>query len=214
MKKHGMKHTRIYQIWCGIKKRCYNENSKNFPQYGEKGVAVCEEWKNDFLSFYDWCIENGYNENLTIDRIDVKGNYEPSNCRWITHAEQQRNRTNNIYLEYNGETKTLSEWCVVMGQPYKRIYCRMKSALYHYGKFDFNDLFYPQKTKRIYTERFYNRKHYTKKIEQYSKDGKLLKVWDSIKETENYGFNKNAIVSCCKGRSKTSGGYIWKYAEG
>lgn len=214
MQKHKMKHTRIYGIWCGIKKRCYNKNSKNFTQYGAKGIAICEEWEKGFSAFYDWSIKNGYKENLTIDRIDNNGNYEPSNCRWVTHAEQQRNRTNNINLEHNGETKTLAEWCVVMNEPYKRIYCRMKSVLHRCGKFDFEDLFYPQKTNKNYTEKFYNRKHYTKKVEQYSKDGKLLKTWDSIKQTENFGFNKNGIISCCRGRSKTSGGYVWKYAEG
>ena len=213
MSKHGMKHTRIYEIWCGMKKRCYNQNSKNFPQYGGKGIIVCDDWKNDFLKFYDWSMKNGYQENLTIDRIDNNGNYEPSNCRWITHKQQQRNRTNNIYLEHNGETKTLSGWCIIMNEPYKRIYSRIKSALYHYGKYDFNDLFYLKPIKKIYTEKYYKRKHYTRKINQYSKNGDLIKKWDSVKEVEKSGFNRNAVTSCCRGRSKTSGGYIWKYAE-
>ena len=96
MSRHGMKHTRIYETWCGMKKRCYNPNSKSYKDYGERGIVVCDEWKNDFLSFYNWSVQNGYGENLQIDRIDTNGNYEPSNCRWITHAEQQRNRRNNI----------------------------------------------------------------------------------------------------------------------
>lgn len=214
MSKHGMKHTRIYGIWCGIKRRCYSQNSKSFSHYGGKGVIVCEEWKNNFLNFYNWSMENGYNDNLTIDRINNKGNYEPSNCRWITHGEQQRNRSNNIYLEHNGETKTLSEWCIIMNQPYKRIYGRIKPALYRYGKLEFNDLFYPKPIKRVYTEKYYNRNHYTRKINQYSINGNLIKEWNSAREIEKFGFNRNAVISCCRGRSKTSGGYIWKYAEG
>lgn len=213
MSKHGMKNTRIYEIWCGMKKRCYNKNSKSFEKYGAKGIIVCDEWKNDFLNFYNWSVKNGYSENLTIDRINNNGNYEPSNCRWITHREQQRNRSNNIYLEHESQIKTLAEWCAIMNEPYNKIHSRIKSSLYHNGKFDFDDLFFPKPTKRIYTERYYNRKHYTRPINQYSKDGKFIKRWNSIAETQNYGFNKNAIVACCKGTYKTSGGYVWKYAE-
>jgi hypothetical protein len=212
-KKHGMKHTRIYEIWCGMKKRCYNPHSKSYEHYGNKGITVCNEWLHNFENFYKWSILNGYNDNLQIDRIDTNGNYTPKNCRWITHAEQQRNKTNNIYLEHNGETKTLSEWCKIMGEPYHKIHGRIKSAMYHYGKFDFDDLFFPKKKEKIYTELFYNRKHYSKKIAQYSIDGQFIKFWNSTVEASESGFNRTAITNCLTGRSKTSGGYIWKYAE-
>lgn len=212
-KKHGMKHTRIYETWCGMKKRCYNQNSKSYCYYDKRGISVCDEWLNSFENFYKWAISNGYNDNLEIDRIDTNGNYEPNNCRWVTHCEQQINRTNNIYLEHNGETKSLSEWCRIMGQPYKKIYSRKQSAIRHYGTFDFNDLFYPKKKDRIYTEKFYNRKHYSKKIAQYSLDGRFIKFWDSAVEASKSGFNRTGITNCLIGRSKTSGGYIWKYAE-
>ena len=89
---HGMSKTRLCKIWYGMKDRCYRETSSRYKYYGAKGVQVCEEWQQNFLNFYNWSIKNGYSYNLTIDRIDPYGNYEPSNCRWITIQEQQRNK--------------------------------------------------------------------------------------------------------------------------
>ncbi|MBO3398543.1 hypothetical protein JJB71_13440 [Clostridium perfringens] len=108
--KHGKRNTRIYEIWAGMKKRCLNKKSISYKNYGGRGVSICEEWKNSFEKFYNWAINNGYNENLTIDRIDVNGNYEPNNCRWCTKKEQSNNKRNNRYITINKETKTLSEW--------------------------------------------------------------------------------------------------------
>ena len=83
---------RIYRIWIGMKSRCHNPNDTGFQYYGARGITVCDEWKNDFESFHDWAMSHGYSDELSIDRIDVNGNYEPSNCRWITMKEQQRNK--------------------------------------------------------------------------------------------------------------------------
>lgn len=93
---HGMSRTRLYKIWCKMKSRCYDKNDiKKYSYYGGRGITVCEEWKNNFVNFQKWAEKNGYCDNLSIDRIDVNGNYEPSNCRWITMAEQQSNKRNN-----------------------------------------------------------------------------------------------------------------------
>ena len=84
--------TRLYRIWTAMKQRCYNPNHKAWSYYGGRGISVCDEWKNSFSSFMDWSLKNGYAENLSIDRMDGEGNYEPSNCRWVTQSEQNRNR--------------------------------------------------------------------------------------------------------------------------
>jgi hypothetical protein len=85
--KHGMIHTRLYNIWLDMKQRCSNEKNTAYIYYGAKGVKVCEEWKSDFLNFYHWAHNNGYGDTLTIDRIDSNGNYFPDNCRWISQSE-------------------------------------------------------------------------------------------------------------------------------
>lgn len=90
--KHGASNHRLYNTWTNMKQRCYNPNSRDYKNYGERGISICEEWKNDFQAFYSWAMANGYKDNLTIDRIDVNGNYEPSNCRWVTMLVQRHNR--------------------------------------------------------------------------------------------------------------------------
>lgn len=89
---HGDAKTRIYSIWHNMKTRCYNSNSKTYQYYGGLGVVICDEWIHDFETFKKWALENGYSDELTIDRIDSAGNYEPSNCRWVTMKEQSNNR--------------------------------------------------------------------------------------------------------------------------
>lgn len=113
-RKHGMSETRIYRIWRGIKDRCDNPNNRNFDRYGGRGISYCSEWKN-FEPFYEWAISNGYNDQLSIDRINNDGNYEPSNCRWTDILTQANNRSDNTIICFNGETHTLSEWSRITG---------------------------------------------------------------------------------------------------
>ena len=93
-KTHGLRSTRLYSIWSKIKDRTLNSNCKDYNEYGGRGITICDDWKNDFKSFYDWSMSNGYEENkgLSIDRIDNDENYEPSNCRWVTRTIQCRNQ--------------------------------------------------------------------------------------------------------------------------
>lgn len=124
--KHGFRYKKIYKHWCKMKSRCYNKNSDNFKYYGGRGITVCEEWKNSFTKFKEWAMQNGYKDNLTLDRIDVNGNYEPSNCRWVNFTYQIRNRRNTIKIIYNNEVKPLSEWCEKYNINYKLAYSRYK----------------------------------------------------------------------------------------
>lgn len=90
---------RLYSIWTNMKTRCYNSNSPAYKDYGGRGITMCDEWINDFKAFYDWSMSHGYKENLTIDRINNDGNYEPSNCRWATMIEQANNKRNNLLFD-------------------------------------------------------------------------------------------------------------------
>lgn len=90
--KHGLRNHALYRVWTRMKNRCYNTNARNYKDYGGRGITICEEWKDDFKTFYDWATNNGWKSKLTIDRIDVNGNYEPSNCRFENKTIQQHNR--------------------------------------------------------------------------------------------------------------------------
>ena len=106
--KHGMSDTRLYQCWKDMKGRCNRPTSARYYTHGARGITVCEEWLS-FEPFYEWAMENGYQDNLTLDRIDNDGNYEPSNCRWVTMEVQGNNRRTNRLVEYGGEEMTISE---------------------------------------------------------------------------------------------------------
>lgn len=125
---HGLRKTRIYNIWYDIKRRCYNKKNKSYSNYGGRGISVCDEWLNDFMNFYNWAMENGYTDDLTIDRIDVNGNYEPSNCCWVTKAQQSLNRRSNVLFTYNGETMCISEWCKKLNLNPKKIRSRINNC--------------------------------------------------------------------------------------
>lgn len=114
--KHGKKDTRIYHIWASMLQRCNNPNNISYPLYGKKGISVCEDWKY-FINFNEWAMSNGYKEDLSIDRIDSNGNYEPNNCRWVSMKVQQNNRNNNIKLTYGNETGNLQFWSKRTGIP-------------------------------------------------------------------------------------------------
>lgn len=123
--KHGMAKTRIYNAWSSMKRRCYTTTNHNYSHYGKRGISVCDEWKESFEEFYKWAISNGYDDKLSLDRIDNDGNYCPQNCRWASIKEQNNNRGVSINISYDGKTQNLSEWCKELNLPYSRVYQRI-----------------------------------------------------------------------------------------
>ncbi len=119
--KHGKRNTRLYNIWYEMKRKCYKPNRRDYKYYGARNIKVCDEWLNNFMNFYNWSIENGYQDNLTIDRIDVDGNYEPSNCRFVDMKMQSNNRRSNVLLTYNGKTQTMAQWAEELHLSYATI---------------------------------------------------------------------------------------------
>ena len=118
---HHLQNTRIYRIWCGMKRRCYNKHNEHFDRYGGRGIIVCDEWKTDFMNFYDWAMSNGYDDKLSIDRINNEGNYEPSNCRWANQKQQIVNSTAAIKCSLGGNIVSLSDIADILGVSFKRI---------------------------------------------------------------------------------------------
>ena len=199
-KKHYLKHTKIYGVWNEMRNRCQNPNDSSYHRYGEKGISVCDEW-NDFRVFYPWAMESGYKEGLTLDRIDPSGNYEPSNCRWITQVEQQRNRGNNVKLEHEGKKLTIKEWCEKLDFPYTAAKSRYYRHLERFGSASFDDVF----TKKV---NFRNRR-----IAQYSLSGELIRIWDKQADIGRAGFEHSNISLCCSGKLTKSQGYRWEYYD-
>lgn len=137
--KHKMSHTRPYVIWQGMKSRCYNHNDSRYDRYGGRGVTVCDEWRDDFTAFYEWALKNGYEDNLTIDRIDNDKGYSPDNCRWADTETQCRNRSTNINITIGNSTRTLTEWCEIFELDFKTVDARYQRDKYR----GIEDLFKP-----------------------------------------------------------------------
>lgn len=130
--------TRLENTFQAMKNRCYNPNNPAYKNYGGRGIKICDEWNNrevarniqrnntkGFLAFKKWALENGYADNLTIDRIDVNGDYSPENCRWVSRKIQNNNRRNNHYITYNGKTQSLADWCRELCLNYHKIRSRI-----------------------------------------------------------------------------------------
>lgn len=122
------KRNTLYTVWWNIVRRCSNPDSFNYLNYGGRGINVCSEWKDDFKAFSVWAKANGYQPGLTVDRIDVNGNYEPSNCRWITCKEQANNRRTNRIATFKGVTGTMSQLCDYFGLDYGLVNNRIQKG--------------------------------------------------------------------------------------
>ena len=131
-RKHGLsrgkdhKHTRLYGRWSNIKDRCCNPNSKDYERYGGRGIKICDEWKNDFLAFYNWSMNNGYSDELQIDREDNSKGYSPENCRWVTTKQNSNNRRSSIKVSIWGCEKSLLELSEEFNVPYQTLWKHFK----------------------------------------------------------------------------------------
>ena len=129
--KHGLTSTRPYSVWEHIIQRCNNPKNERYKNYGGRGIKVCDQWQGMYgsLNFYIWALNNGYDDTLSIDRIDVNGNYEPNNCRWATEKEQQNNRTNNHLITFDGRTQTLQMWADEYGIYKRTLLSRLEKGM-------------------------------------------------------------------------------------
>lgn len=125
---HGETYTRLHNIWESMLQRCFDKNSTNYSKYGLRGISVCDEWKK-YEPFRRWSTENGYSDALTLDRIDVNGNYSPSNCRWATYKEQARNTRRNVMVSISGVEKCIAAWAEEYGINYTTAYYRLRRGV-------------------------------------------------------------------------------------
>lgn len=124
---------RLHHVYYGMISRCYNPNNPSYKFYNPKGITVCEEWLTDYSKFKEWALENGYDysksrKDQSLDRIDNGKGYSPYNCRWVSHSENCKNTSRNIWLTYNGKTMVLMDWSKETGIPYKTIQRRLKNT--------------------------------------------------------------------------------------
>lgn len=139
------KPSRLRRIWGNMKGRCYYESSPSYKNYGARGIKVCDEWLKHSKPFQEWALSNGYKDNLTLDRIDVDGDYEPSNCRWITQKEQMRNKRDTVYIEYEGEKRPLIDVCEELGVNPNTAFYRIRD-----GRTDVSDILSKEKLNARY----------------------------------------------------------------
>lgn len=199
-KTHGLSQHPLYDVYKHIISRCYDKNDKAFKNYGGRNIEVWKDWRDDFVCFYDWCIENGWKEGLSIDRIDNDGNYAPYNCRVATAAEQNRNRRNNRYYTAFGETKCLFDWakdsrCVV------NVWClrgRADNKLWD-GKFE-QALTTPIESRRTISSR--NKSNYkitawgeTKSMIDWVRDSRCVPKLDALRDRIKAGWEPEKALT-------------------
>jgi hypothetical protein len=122
--RHLESKTDLHNKWLGIKARCLNPQNKRYADYGARGIGICKEWSDSYEAFREWALSSEYKEGLTIERINVNGNYTPENCKWIPMNQQANNRRSTVWIEYNGKKKSLMEWSKELGIKYGTLHSR------------------------------------------------------------------------------------------
>lgn len=184
---NGLSNTKLYRVYRGVISRCYKKYDKFYNDYGGRGITICDEWlgSNGFLCFYNWAMENGYSEGLSIERKNVNGNYCPENCCWITMKEQQRNKRNNVLVKYNGEELLLSDVAKKTGLSENAIKYRIK-----------NDI------------DIHSQKHNRNKFVERD-DGE---IYHSIREAAiKNGVHESRIGAVCRGLRKRTSGHSFAF---
>lgn len=123
---HGKSSHPLYKRWITVKERCYNPHSTSYFIYGGRGIVMCDEWRDSFESFFNWSISSGFAPGLTLDRIDNSKGYSPDNCRWVDMKTQSNNTRKNVFITFNGETKTLTQWAEQLGGSHYLVADRLK----------------------------------------------------------------------------------------
>lgn len=199
-KTHGLSGTRIYNEWNSMKGRCNNPKNKRYDTYGGRGIKVCKEWNNSFEVFQKWAMENGYTDELTIERIDVNGNYCPENCCWIPFNEQAKNRRTSLrVIDKDGKEKLAMDIAERNGIAMRNVCARI-----HDG-WDINEaLNTPLISQTL--------KRSVKQISLFT--GEVIEVYKSIGEASRaIGVDRSSISRCCSGSRTKACGYAWRYAE-
>ena len=155
--------TNLYHVWSSMKDRCRNKNNKYYERYGGRGISICEQWKEDFEEFKKWSYENGYTEGLSIDRRDNDGNYTPDNCRWVDQTTQNRNKSNVVWIELEGEVKRLIEWAEELDIKPSILHDRMRAG------WEAKDILNPNIRKSRLGEKIY-----------YNGDSRTISEWAEI----------------------------------
>ena len=183
--------------------RCYRKEHNSYKYYGDRGIKVCDEWQT-FDPFYKWALSSGYDKNLTIDRIDVNGHYEPSNCRWATAKEQANNTRANHLVTYNGETKTIAQWAESLEITQQALSDRLNSKNWTIEE----ALTIKKKSRPVRQPSF------RKPVYQMSVNNELIKKWDSISDAAKALTIHNENISRALGNPRyTAGGCLWQYAD-
>lgn len=197
---HGLSDTPIFYVWQGIRDRCTNPKNKQYKNYGGRGISVCEEWMNSSDAFIEWAIQNGYEEGLQLGRININGNYEPSNCKFVTQLENARNKRNIIHIHFEGKLLTISEVAEITGLREELIYQRI-----HRGNWSEYDA-----THTIPDSKCFTTKYFKKTILTNIKTGEITK-FDSCSQASRFLGKKSTYLlenSYSKGRIFTCNNYL------
>lgn len=201
-KTHGKANTRIYAIWSKMKSRCHTPSTPHYEYYGGKGITVCDEWNSSFEAFYEWAINNGYSDSLSIDRIDPSKGYCPDNCRWVTKLQQARNKENSVMIKIGDKIMPSSYYADLYKIPTRTISSRYRSMIKRRIIVTEDNLCYPA-----------HKKPDKVPVNQYSLNGEFLRRWDSYADVEKSGVGKRTGVRmCCLGKWKSAYGFIWRLA--